>query len=112
MLDQWSFETTLPVGFLDELSAKLAAEQSSKQEAMEKYEKAEHACSMLELDLKNSQDEVAALRVELKTTVSKVRIGTVSCKESFARSQYSSFQVGCPKIAMRIRACTHIWWGL
>ena len=24
---------------------------------------------------------------------------------------YSSFQVGCPKIAMRIRACAHFRWG-
>lgn len=62
---------------LDELSAKLAAEQSAKQEAMEKYEKAEHACSMLELDLKNSQDEVAALKAELKTAVGKVRMAHV-----------------------------------
>ena len=27
-------------------------------------------------------------------------------------STYSSFQVGCPKIATRIRACAHFWWGL
>lgn len=56
------------------MTNKLAAEQSAKQEALEKFQKAEHQCSMLQLDLKNTRDEVTTLKTELKTAIAKVQV--------------------------------------
>ena len=58
-----------------EISSKLTAVQSAKQEAVEKYEKAVHQSSMLELDLKNTHDEISTLKTDLKTTRAKVWLG-------------------------------------
>ena len=58
---------------VSEISAKLSAEQLAKQEAVERCEKSEHQCSMLQLDLKNAHDEISILKTEMQMTVAKVR---------------------------------------
>lgn len=57
---------------LTELQAKYAAEQESKQKAIERYETAEHQCSMLELDIKSSQEEVHKLTQDMQIAAAKV----------------------------------------
>lgn len=59
--------------FYTDISVKFSAEQAAKQEAVLRYEKAEHLASMLQLDLKNSQDEVTILKADMKTAIAKVR---------------------------------------
>ena len=56
------------------MTLKLDAEQSAKCLALERSEKAEHKNSMLELDVKNAQAEIAKLKAELKTNYAKVGV--------------------------------------
>ena len=56
-----------------ELQAKFTAEEREKVKAIEKYNEAQHQCSMLELDIKSSRDEVKKLTKELEVATEKVR---------------------------------------
>ncbi len=53
---------------------KLEAEHVAKCKALERGEKAEHTISMLELDVKNAQEEITKLKTELKTNNMKVGV--------------------------------------
>ncbi len=55
-----------------ELQAKFLAEQKAKVKAIEKFDTAQHQCSMLELDIKNSHDEVKKLTKDLEIATNKV----------------------------------------
>lgn len=65
-----------------EVLKKLAGESKAREEAVSRAEAAEHQCSMLKLDMKTSKEEVAQLKQELATTLSKVcqRCEVLHCK--------------------------------
>lgn len=60
---------------LSDMTVKLEAEKTAKCAALERSEKAEHTISMLELDVKNAQEEINKLKLELKTNNMKVSMG-------------------------------------
>jgi len=57
--------------FGSDLAQKLELEQAARSVVVERSEKAEHTISMLELDLKNSQEEIGKLKEELRTNKMK-----------------------------------------
>ena len=59
---------TLPA----DLVAKLKAESLARRKSVERSEVAEHQCSMLQLDLKSTRDEVSELKQLLKNSEDKV----------------------------------------
>ncbi len=55
-----------------ELQAKFSAEQEAKVKAIERYNSSQHACSMLEMDIKNSRDDARKVSKELEIATEKV----------------------------------------
>ena len=75
----WELLLLVPILVLLEMNVKLEAERTARHEATERYARAEHQSSMLELDLKNAQGETASVKIELNAAMAKVCVCEHAC---------------------------------